>query len=72
LSAADVNGDTSVDTVDAIAIQRFYLGYPTGIGNAGQYQFDPVNRTYPLIGSNQTGQNYNALIFADVATAFVH
>ena len=72
LTAADVNGDASVNTVDAIAIQRFYLGYPTGIGNAGQYQFDPVNRTYPLIGSNQTGQNYNALIFGDVATAFVH
>ena len=45
--AADVNGDTGIDTVDVIAIQRFFLGLSTGIANTGKYKFTPVNRSYP-------------------------
>ena len=71
LMAADVNGDTSIDTVDVIAIQRFFLGLSTGIANTGKYQFTPVNRTYTGIVSNQTGQNYDTLVFGDVAAGFV-
>ena len=44
----------------------------TGIANAGKYQFTPANRTYPGIVSNQTAQNYDTLVFGDVAGAFVH
>ena len=72
LTAADVNGDSHVNTSDVIAIQRFALGLATGIANAGKYQFNPVNRSYSPLTSNQTGQNYNALIFGDVASGFVH
>jgi len=72
LTAADVNGDAAVNTVDAIAIQRFFLGYLTGTANVGQSQFNPVNRTYPLVGSNQTGQNYDTLVLGDVASPFVN
>ena len=72
LTAADVNGDTAVNTVDVIAIQRFALGMVTGIANTGKYQFNPVNRTYPVVVSDQTAQNYDALVFGDVATGFVH
>ena len=72
LTAADVNGVGGVDTVDVIAIQRFFLGLSTGIANAGKYQFNPVNRGYPGVVTNQTGQNYDALIFGDVASGFVH
>jgi len=72
LTAADVNGIGGVDTGDVIAIQRFFLAQTTGISNVGKYQFNPVNRTYSGISTNQTGQNYNTLIFGDVATAFVH
>ena len=68
--AANVNGDTSVNTVDVIAIQRFFLGLSTGIGNTGRYRFIPVNRAYPGIVSNQTAQNYNTLIFGDVVSPF--
>src|SRR4029077_16036436 len=71
LVAADVNGDTSVNTVDVIAIQRFFLGLFTGIANTGKYQFNPVNRTYTGIVSNQTGQNYDTLVFGDTASGFV-
>ena len=72
LTAANVNGDTSVDTVDVIAVQRFFLTLSTGIGNTGKYKFNPVNRSYPGLVTDQTGQNYDALIFGDVASAFVH
>src|SRR5207237_7654402 len=67
LTAADVNADTFVDTIDVIAVQRFFLTLTTGIANAGKYQFNPPSRNYPGIVSNQTGQNYDALVFGDVA-----
>jgi hypothetical protein len=70
--AADVNGDTAINTVDAIAIQRFFLGYQTAIANVGKYQFTPANRTYAGIVTDQTGQNFDTLIFGDLASGFVH
>ena len=72
LTAADVNGDSAVNTVDVIAIQRFFLGLSTGLANVGHYQFSPANLTYPGLVTNQTGQNFDALVFGDVATTFVH
>jgi hypothetical protein len=72
LTAADVNGINGIDTVDVIAVQRFFLGLSTGTANTGMYQFNPVNRSYSPLTSNQSGQNYNALIFGDVASSFVH
>ena len=71
LTAADVNGINGVDTVDVIAIQRFFLGASTGIANVGKYQFSPASRSYPGIVSDQTGQNYDTLVFGDVASTFV-
>ena len=72
LTAADVNGNGVVDTVDVIAIQRFSLGFTTGIANVGKYQFNPANRSYSGIVSDQNGQNYDGLIFGDVQSGFVH
>jgi len=71
LSAADVNGDTNVNTTDVIAIQRFFLGLSTGISNTGRYKFIPVSRTYVTLLTDQTGQNYDTLVFGDVASSFV-
>ena len=70
LTAADVNGDTAVNTIDVVAIQRFYLGLSTGIANVGKYQFSPTSRTYPSFVSDHTSENYDALIFGDVASPF--
>ena len=67
-----MNVDNTVNTVDVVAIQRFFLGQTTGISNVGKYQFSPANRTYSGMVSDQTGQNYDALIFGDVASGFVH
>lgn len=72
LTAADVNSVNGVDTVDVIATQRFFLGLTTGIANTGKYQFNPVNRSYSPLTSDQTGQDYNALAFGDVAAGFIH
>ena len=72
LTAADVNGVNGVDTVDVIAVQRFFLGASTGIANAGKYNFNPLNRSYPGVVTDQTAQNYNALVFGDVASGYVH
>ena len=70
VTAADVNGDSAINTVDVLAIQRFFLGRTTGIANVGQYQFIPANRTYSGIVTNQTAQNYDTLVFGDVASPF--
>jgi hypothetical protein len=72
LTAADVNGDNAVNTVDIVAIQHFFLGATTGIANVGQYHFSPVSRSYPGIVGDQTAQDYDALVFGDVAPGFVH
>jgi Dockerin type I domain len=71
LTAADVNDDGTVNAIDVIAIQRFYLGRTTGTGNVGNYQFTPANRSYTGVVEDQTEQNYDALIFGDVAPSFV-
>lgn len=70
LTAADVNGDSTINTVDVIAVQRFFLGFQTGTANVGHYQFSPVSRTYTGVSTNQTDQNYDALVFGDVASPF--
>ena len=73
LTAADVNGVGGINTLDVIAVQRFFLGQVTGTANTGQYQFTPTNRTYTGIVTNQTAQNYDAIVFGDVAgSTFVH
>jgi hypothetical protein len=71
LTAADVNGAGGVNTVDVVAVQRFFLGQVTGIANTGKYQFNPVNRTYTGVTTSQTAQNYDTLVFGDVAGNFV-
>ena len=72
LSAADVNGDAAVSTIDVVAVQRFFLGFTTGIANVGKFSFSPANRSYPAISGNQTGQNYDSLVFGDVASGYVY
>jgi len=72
LTAADVNGDSAVNTVDAVAIQRFYLGLTTGIANVGKFSFSPTSRSYTTVLTNQSGQNYDTLIFGNVASRFVY
>jgi hypothetical protein len=71
LTAADVNADGHVDTRDITAMVRFYQGQTSGIGNVGKYQFSPTTRMYSSVNVNQTAQNYETIIFGDVASQFV-
>lgn len=66
--AADVNRDNTISTVDVIGIQRFFLGLSTGIGDVGKYHFDPINRSYSDIVTDQTGQDYDGFVFGDVVS----
>ena len=70
MKAADVNGDNFINTIDIVAIQRFFLGAPTGIANVGKYYFMPTTRTYSGIETNQTEQNYDGVVFGDVVAPF--
>ena len=72
LAAADVNGDTLISTADVIAIQRFVLNLSTGIANTGKFLFSPASRSYSGPLTNQTAQNYDALVLGDVSSGFVH
>jgi len=71
LTAADVNEDSNVTTVDVVAIQRFFLGLTIGTANVGKYKFIPASRTYARVVTDQINQNYDTLILGDVATPFV-
>ena len=70
LKAADVNADNVINTVDSIAIQRFYLGWTIGIQNVGKYGFTPASHTYTDVVTNQTAQDYEAVIYGDVAAPY--
>jgi hypothetical protein len=70
LTAADCAAPGGITTVDVIAIQRYYLSLTTGIGNVGQYSFNPPSRSYSPPISNQSGQNYDAIVFGDVISRF--
>lgn len=66
--AADTDGDGQISTTDSIAIQRFYSGSSSGIGNVGIYEFSPPSRTYNAITTDQAGQDYNSLVFGDTVS----
>jgi hypothetical protein len=71
LYGADCAAPVGITTADIIAVQRFFIALSTGIGNVGRYQFIPMNRSYQNVVTDQTGQNYDALVCGDVATPFV-
>jgi len=70
LVAADCASPVGITTGDVIAAQRYFLVLTTGIGNVGRYQFSPTSRTYTPLSGNQTGQDFSAVVFGDVATPF--
>ena len=63
-AAADVTGDGVIDTADAIAIRQFFLNFPAGL--VGNYVFMPQSIQYNNVTTNQSGQDYSAVILGQV------
>ena len=65
--AADVDGDGQVLMIDASLIGRHVVGIeiPDSI-KIGDWWFDPNEREYPFIDSNQSNQDYLAVVIGDV------
>jgi Cohesin domain/Carboxypeptidase regulatory-like domain len=64
-SVADVSASGTITSYDASLIARFAAGLPNA-GLSGTWKFNPVNRTYPNVNTNMTGQDYTALLMGDV------
>jgi len=66
LQVADVSGAGGVTSFDAALIARWVASLP-GSGSTANWIFSPVNRSYPNVNTNQTGQDYTALLMGDVS-----
>ncbi|MBL7095867.1 T9SS type A sorting domain-containing protein [candidate division KSB1 bacterium] len=64
---ADVDGDGKILMWDASLILRHSIGQqlPDSI-TIGDWWFDPLERNYPSLNSNQTNQDYTAVVIGDV------
>ena len=62
--AADSDGDAILTSFDASLIARFVVGLPNA-GNVGTWKFIPASRFYPALSSNQTNQNFSAILVGD-------
>jgi hypothetical protein len=65
LTVADVSGAGGVSSFDSALIARYTVSLPNS-GSSGTWIFTPVNRSYPNVNTNQTGQDYAALLMGDV------
>ena len=69
VAAGDVNEDGFVDTADALAINQFYLGFPSA--NVGAFKFTPTSYIFLNADTDQEG-NFTASILGDVTRPFVN
>ncbi len=65
--AGDASGDGSLSSFDAALIAQYAVGISNPASKVGTWKFVPVNRTYPSISGNQTGQNFSAILVGDVS-----
>ena len=65
--AADVDGDGEVLLLDASLIGRHVAGVELPDNTRiGDWWFDPTERNYPFLDSNQSNQDYSAVVIGDV------
>jgi hypothetical protein len=70
-TVADVSGNSTITSFDAALISRYAASLP-GFGNTGQWRFTPTTRSYLTVNTNQTGQNYVALLMGDVTGNWIN
>lgn len=64
--AADVNSDGMITSFDAALTAQYSVAI-ANLGIAGTWKFTPPNRSYPNIETNQTNQDYTAILIGDVS-----
>ncbi len=70
-TVADVSGAGGITSFDAALIARYVVALP-GSGSSGTWRFIPVSRSYPNVNSNQTAQDYSALLMGDVTGSWLN
>src|SRR5262249_1073357 len=65
--AGDVNQSGSLSSLDCAFIQQFVINVmPVNPANhTGEWRFNPANRTYVSITSDQANQNFDAMLLGD-------
>lgn len=63
--AADTSGNGAVSNLDASFLAQFIASIPNP-GITGTWKFLPANRSYPNVQTNQTNQDYSAILVGDV------
>ena len=65
LAAANVSNSPQVSSFDAALIAQYVVSIPNP-GVTGSWRFTPVNRSYSSLATNQTNQDYTAILMGDV------
>ena len=65
--AGDVNQNSSLTSFDAGLIQQYVLNVmpPNPSNHTGEWRFNPPSRTYVTLLSDQTNQNFDALLLGE-------
>ena len=65
--AADANKDAQIYTYDAALIAQYSVGLPrTSNSHVGEWVFNPANRSYQPLTSDQTSQDFTGIIIGNV------
>ena len=65
LIAADASGNGIVSSFDAAQIAQFVVSAVGG--HTGEWKFLPMNRSYPSVTTNITGEDYSAILIGEVS-----
>lgn len=63
---ADVSGNGTLSSFDAGQVAKYVAGI-SGFGSTASWKFNPVNRTYALVTTNISGEDYSALLMGEVS-----
>lgn len=66
LIVADVSGAGGVSSFDAAQVAKYAVASPP-FGSTGNWIFNPVSNTYPVVNANISGEDYSALLMGEVS-----
>jgi uncharacterized protein (TIGR03437 family) len=65
--AGDTSNNSELSSFDAALIAQFVVGITNPASIAGTWKFVPPTRSYTNLSSDQTGQNFDAVLVGDVS-----